>query len=215
MEPDYLYMRLSLALSFLTLAVVIVFATAPQIDLWVSAFYYDSQLGFWRNNSFEYNLLRNILRRSAEVATALTFIMALGNLFLGEKQRTGWRVWAFLSGSVLVCSGLLVNGILKQEIGRVRPAYILDFGGTMAFTPPFQIGGQCQANCSFTSGESSLVATLLLAFCVLVWPHARPRGRGIMIIAAAAAVAATGVLRIAMGRHFLQRCPVVGRSSPA
>ena len=64
-------MRLSLALSFLTLAVVIVAHRSADRSLGFGIPLDDSQLGFWRNNSFEDNLLRNILRRSAEVATAI------------------------------------------------------------------------------------------------------------------------------------------------
>lgn len=72
---------------------------------------------------------RDTLRELTELAALLAFIVLVGNIRLGALQRTGWRVWAFLCGPVVLCAGLLVNGVLKANIGRARPFSVSDFGG--------------------------------------------------------------------------------------
>ena len=137
------------------------------------------------------------------MATLLAFIVFIGNIWLGSLQRTGWRVWAFLCGPVVLCAGLLVNGVLKANIGRARPFSVSDFGGQQLFTPPFQFSTQCYSNCSFSSGETALIASFFLPLCVLLWHRLQWRGRVVMGGSAAGAIILMSGLRIAAGGHFL------------
>jgi lipid A 4'-phosphatase len=147
--------------------------------------------------------LRDTLREGTELATLLAFVILVGNLRLGTLQRTGWRVWAFLCGPVILCAGLLVNGVLKATIGRARPFSVTEFGGQQLFTPPFQYSAQCYSNCSFSSGETALIASFFLPLCVLVWPRLQWRGRLMMGSIAAGMIVLMSGLRIAAGGHFL------------
>lgn len=180
MDNDLSHMRITIWLTLATLALVILFATFPSIDLRFSALFFSPVEQPWSGREPFPEWLRDTLREGTELATLLVFVILVGNLRLGPLQRTGWRVWAFLCGPVILCAGLLVNGVLKATIGRARPFSITEFGGQQLFTPPFQFSTQCYSNCSFSSGETALIASFFLPLCVLVWPRLQWRGRFVM-----------------------------------
>ncbi|MND77955.1 phosphatase PAP2 family protein [Agrobacterium tumefaciens] len=203
MDNDLSHMRITIWVTLATLAIVILFATFPSIDLRFSALFFSPVEQPWSGREPFPEWLRDTLREGTELATLLAFVVLVGNLRLGTLQRTGWRVWAFLCGPVILCAGLLVNGVLKATIGRARPFSVTEFGGQQLFTPPFQFSTQCYSNCSFSSGETALIASFFLPLCVLVWPRLRSRGRFVVGTVAAGAVVLMSGLRIAAGGHFL------------
>lgn len=97
--------------------------------------------------------------------------------------------------------GVLVNGILKTHWGRMRPADVVELGGSGAFTPAFRMAGQCARNCSFVSGE----AALGMAAALVLWNFAARAGRATpaLRLVLGAAVVLTAGMRLATGRHFL------------
>ncbi|MGV2067599.1 phosphatase PAP2 family protein [Agrobacterium sp. 22-226-1] len=203
MDNDLSHMRITIWVTLATLALVILFATFPSIDLRFSALFFSPVEQPWSGREPFPEWLRDTLREGTELATLLAFVILVGNLRLGTLQRTGWRVWAFLCGPVILCAGLLVNGVLKATIGRARPFSVTEFGGQQLFTPPFQYSAQCYSNCSFSSGETALIASFFLPLCVLVWPRLQRRGRLAMGSIAAGMIVLMSGLRIAAGGHFL------------
>lgn len=203
MDNDLSHMRITIWVTFATLALVILFATFPSIDLSFSVLFFSPVEQPWSGREPFPEWLRDTLREGTELATLLAFVILVGNLRLGTLQRTGWRVWAFLCGPVILCAGLLVNGVLKATIGRARPFSVTEFGGQQLFTPPFQYSAQCYSNCSFSSGETALIASFFLPLCVLVWPRLQRRGRLAMGSIAAGMIVLMSGLRIAAGGHFL------------
>ena len=203
MDNDLSHMRITIWVTFATLALVILFATFPSVDLRFSALFFSPVEQPWSGREPFPEWLRDTLREGTELATLLACVILVGNLRLGTLQRTGWRVWAFLCGPVILCAGLLVNGVLKATIGRARPFSVTEFGGQQLFTPPFQYSAQCYSNCSFSSGETALIASFFLPLCVLVWPRLQRRGRLVMGSIAAGMVVLMSGLRIAAGGHFL------------
>ncbi|MFJ1308795.1 phosphatase PAP2 family protein [Agrobacterium sp. P15N1-A] len=203
MDNDLSHMRITIWVTLATLALVILFATFPSIDLRFSALFFSPIEQPWSGREPFPEWLRDTLREGTELATLLAFVILVGNLRLGTLQRTGWRVWAFLCGPVILCAGLLVNGVLKATIGRARPFSVAEFGGQQLFTPPFQYSAQCYSNCSFSSGETALIASFFLPLCVLVWPRLQRRGRLMMGSIAAGMIVLMSGLRIAAGGHFL------------
>lgn len=203
MDNDLSHMRITIWVTLATLALVILFATFPSIDLRFSALFFSPVEQPWSGREPFPEWLRDTLREGTELATLLAFTILVGNLRLGTLQRTGWRVWAFLCGPVILCAGLLVNGVLKATIGRARPFSVTEFGGQQLFTPPFQYSAQCYSNCSFSSGETALIASFFLPLCVLIWPRLQRRGRLAMGSIAAGTIVLMSGLRIAAGGHFL------------
>lgn len=203
MDNDLAHMRITIWVTLVALALVILFATFPSIDLRFSALFFSPIGQPWPGLEPVPDRIRDTLREGVELAAFLAFVMLVGNLRLAALQRTGWRVWAFLCGPVILCAGLLVNGVLKAMIGRARPFSVTEFGGHQLFTPPFQFSTQCYSNCSFSSGETALIASFFLPLCVLLWPRLERRGRLVAGGLAAAMIVLMSGLRIAAGGHFL------------
>lgn len=132
-------------------------------------------------------------------ATILLVLAVLAKVATPMLARTvSTRKLLFLSGSLLVGPGLLVNGFFKELWGRPRPVETTIFGGPWPFMPAWVPGGSCPTNCSFPSGEASGAAWLLAL--VFVVPE---RWRKPTLAAVLAWMAAISLNRMAFGSHFL------------
>jgi lipid A 4'-phosphatase len=142
-----------------------------------------------------------------DLARAAPFLLFAGLALLHLARRLGWlaasyapdgRSLAFLALSLALGPGLLVDGLLKEHVHRPRPVAVREFGGRLDFQPYDQIAGPCPRNCSFPSGETAagfwLVAPASLAPLPL---------RPVLTAAALVFGAATGLLRMSFGAHFL------------
>ncbi len=109
------------------------------------------------------------------------------------------RVIAYIALSLALGPGLIVNSLLKDNVGRARPFMIVEFGGTKTFSPALAPSDQCPRNCSFVSGHAA-GAFFLVTFAFLL---RGPRRRRWAIAGALAFGAASGLGRIALGAHFL------------
>jgi membrane-associated PAP2 superfamily phosphatase len=182
------------ALIALTLAV---FALWPGVDLAVAHVFYDRG-GFAGHDRLE--------RFGRDFFRVAPFVALAAYIALYALRRAGVAVfWAptglgviFLIATIAIGSGLIVNLGLKDHTHRPRPVHVVDFGGPDAFRPWYRFDGACKANCSFVSGEAAsgfwMVAPALLA----PPPWRAPAVAGALVFGAA-----TSVLRMAFGGHFL------------
>jgi lipid A 4'-phosphatase len=181
------------------------FAALPEVDLWVSGQFYATPGGF----VLQGQPVLEFVRASLWNASILLAVVALGAMMVGWRLRRAvfgvpMRVWGFVVALYLLAPGLLVNGILKRDWGRARPAYVQDFGGDARFTLPHQITDQCATNCSFVSGE--VAGATALCICILVMlPYVRMGSvwRKVTVAIALALPVISAAQRIAAGRHFL------------
>lgn len=122
------------------------------------------------------------LYKFAPVPGLLLAICSLGLFCLGyydsrlEKIR---RQAVFFILLALLGPGLMVNVILKDNLGRPRPRELVEFGGKHEFVQPMQLGNTGK-NSSFPSGHASIAFFLIapwfiyrnnlrkIAFCFLV-----------------------------------------------
>lgn len=180
-----------------------VFAAFPWIDIAVSALFHTDGRGFtWAQGPA--TTLSLVIRRISEAIAFLLFAVVLFGLFTGKLRRNTLLLVAYPALCAAVAAGVIVNLLFKAQVGRARPVDVVEFGGAARFTPPWQVVSQCLDNCSFTSGESALAASLAIPFVVILWPHlSRNRGRPLVVLAAVIYVAGTSLLRIGLGRHFL------------
>lgn len=195
--------RLLIAYLMVFVLVQALFAAFPGIDLAVSALFADGSRGFaWAEGvAPTVNLL---VRRMGELAIFLLLAGILYGVMTGKARGDDLRLMAYPLLCVTVACGLVVNYILKSHIGRARPDTLADFGGSAQFTPSWQVVAECVRNCSFTSGEAAMAASLAIPAVAILWPHlSRTRSRVLAVLVAAAYVAFTSVLRIGLGRHFL------------
>lgn len=180
----------------------ITFAAFPGIDIAVSRGFVDVR-GVFHASEGPTQILNDMLRALMEL---VAFVVVFGTLvsgLMGRLRGAVLRCWVFVVLNLVLAPGLIVNLILKSHLGRARPVSLTDFGGTAIFTPAWQISDQCPTNCSFTSGEVSLAASLAICVVVLLWPRLSARGRGLALLLATADVVLEGVMRISLGRHFL------------
>lgn len=128
----------------------------------------------------------------------------IGCVVLGLARYLPWRLPSippraavFLTVSLLIGPGLLVNGIMKPHWGRPRPSEVTQFGGTLPFVNWWDPTGACDYNCSFISGEASTAAWMFGPAMLLPGPW-----RAAGLVAAAAFTVMTSALRVVAGGHF-------------
>jgi lipid A 4'-phosphatase len=181
------------------LPTALVFGLYPKLDLSISAVFYDRLQHDWPVTRSDLLILH---RNFSAYLAAILVIFAIGSVAVGAIRRgrpvlMSWRGAGFLFGSLLLGPGLIVNVILKPEWARPRPADVIDFGGKLHFVPWWNPFGECDGNCSFVSGETSL-AFWMLAFAIVL-PQ---RYRAPAAVAALVNCLILGGGRIAMGGHF-------------
>lgn len=183
------------------------FGIWPDLDLWVTAQFYDPGTGFSTADSDWPNQLRLAVWRVSE----LVLVVSIGALVFGavlHRDVLGLprRVWVYILALYALGPGILVDVVLKPVWGRARPANVLEFGGMLDFTPPTQITNECARNCSFVSGEVSGAVALAVAL-MLILGHLRDRmtvtAYRIMAVLIFAVPVLIALQRIAAGRHFL------------
>lgn len=184
----------------------LVFWLFPGIDLAVSRYFFDG-IGFpvASNRGVE------ALRVTLYTAEDITFVLTLALLIVTLWRRAPImglvsRDWGFQLTVFVLGPGVLANLILKRLWGRARPWRVTEFGGTAQFTPPWQITDQCQANCSFISGEMSGATALMIALLMILAANRIWMGESIYRLGQTVALAlplVTAWQRVAVGRHFL------------
>jgi lipid A 4'-phosphatase len=176
-----------------------VFAVWPQLDLDVSALFYDSATGtFWAIGQDWVTHVRDAATLFIALLVAPACVAVAGRLLLPRRRMLiSGRAAVFLIATLILGPGLIANGILKADWARVRPIDVLQFGGSEPFTPWWDPRGACPENCSFVAGEPS-GGFWTLAPAALAPPQWRPLAYGAALLFGIA----LGVLRIAAGGHF-------------
>ncbi len=131
-------------------------------------------------------------------AGAILLYLASLALMVPRHLILSHRGMIFLSLSLALGPGLLVNQVFKAHVHRPRPIHVEVFGGTAPFQPFYKADGDCEKNCSFPSGETA-ASFWTMAPAAL----APPPLRGVAVAAAILFGAATGLSRMAVGAHFL------------
>lgn len=166
----------------------------PHIDLTISKLFFDEsfRLGDRWWTRFMHESMGYFLCLSMATVVALYFCNRLWKLNLCGVD--GKRV-VYLFAVLMVGAGLIVNLVLKDNFGRARPRDVVEFGGTKLFTPPFVVSGECDNNCSFSSGEAAG------GFFALALAQALSRRRALLVLGFGFGALAS-FCRIATGAHF-------------
>ena len=161
----------------LALAVVIgiVFGIFPELDLKLSALFYDA-----RTRSFPLKLegWASFARDAAmwiAWAIALPAIVALVVKLVRPDRplMISGRAIIFLLLTLAMSAGVLTNLTFKSHWGRPRPVLVTEFNGELPFVPWWDPRGGCGRNCSFFSGEGA-TAFWTIAPAALTPPLWRP-----------------------------------------
>jgi lipid A 4'-phosphatase len=198
-QDDLRFSRIVFWLTFITgLAGLVVFYAFPQLDLAVSAWFFRDG-AFLFKSSDTWSLIRKLLMWGFTGFYVLVVVGCIGSL---AKKTDVWGLspvkWLYLVACSLAGPLLLANLILKTHIGRARPQAVTEFGGSLDFSPVYELAGKCPDNCSFVSGE---VSSMVMIFAAMMFVMAG-RWRWLLAILLLPAWALAGVMRIGQGAHF-------------
>lgn len=181
----------------------LLFLAVPEIDLWVSALFFDATDGFYHAYNQSFGVIRHVFMYGLTSVALLTIGMLIRSISIGNRRAISLRVWGFMVASFAIGPIGIVNGIFKTYWGRARPANVEYFGGDKTFTPPMIITDQCETNCSFVSGEGSAIATALIVLAIVLWSNMTTLWRAISLYVVLPMSLFGISLRIITGRHFL------------
>lgn len=167
------------------------------IDILITNIFYNGNKFYLANNTFGLIIYEGAYYLTVAVIVML-FIMLFLNIFkhinpFGLPR----KAIIFFIVVTIMAPGIVVNTILKDNVGRPRPAHIIEYGGNAVFQPPFVISNQCDKNCSFVSGHASFAFTFMAIGLLF-----RNRLRHIICISGFIFGAVVGFVRIFQGRHF-------------
>ena len=169
----------------------------PGIDIAGSGFFASGVDGFPLRSSFALHVVNDgVLWCARIVLVTLVVAIAVGVFHRWPYSRI--RPVMFLLVVYVIGAGLVVNELLKDGMGRARPAHLAMFGGDRSFTPAFVPSTECASNCSFTSGHVAFAAMPIAG-----WFLAGYRMRALWLAGGLLFASTVGYARIAVGAHFL------------
>jgi len=182
---------------FFFLSVSLVFFS--HTDLWVSAFFFGNSSLSWRERNSIMIFFRSFFPGIIIFSFILTFSIGVISFFskINIFSITVKKV-IYLSFTLILGPGLIVESILKVFSGRVRPKEIIEFGGNDIFTPALVFSGQCLKNCSFVSGHAA-IAFWLTAYA-FIFPE--PYRKFIFVFGFISGIFMS-LFRIMEGAHFI------------
>jgi lipid A 4'-phosphatase len=163
----------------------------PNIDLAVSGWFFVEGSGFIYKDYWVFRVFYDLFAKVVPwIVGFLLVIMAVIGI---KKRRFHWQSAYLLLA--LVVSAIVVEELLKKQVGRARPREVVQFAGEKTFTPAFKIAAQCSKNCSFVSGHAAIGFYFMLFSFVFTrtrfWFYAG-LSLGLML----------SLTRVAQGGHF-------------
>lgn len=189
-------------LAFLTAVSTRLFLKYPEMDIAVSAWFFDPEHGFYLEKNDLFQFIRQLYLKTMYLLVVVVTALLIRSYMIGARRQVPLNVWGFVAASFLVGPILITNTLLKAHWGRARPDDVLEFGGAAMFTPPVLISDQCSANCSFVSGEGSGISAMLIVLAVVLWPNLKGWWRALALATVPLSLFAIA-LRVVTGRHFL------------
>ena len=191
----------------LSLVVGLLFGLYPELDLKLSAMFYDAAA---KTFPLKINAIAAVARDGAmwiAWGLALPSIVALVVKLIRPDRPLliSGRAITFLLLTLLLSAGVLTNLTFKSYWGRPRPVAVTQFNGDQQFVPWWDPRGACGRNCSFFSGEGA-TAFWTYAPAALTPPAWRP----LAFAAATLFGVMTSVLRMAFGGHFFSDVAAAG-----
>lgn len=132
------------------------------------------------------------------IAGCAILLLGMGYFFPGPRKC--WRQAVFLILLLAIGPGLIVNVLLKDQLGRARPREIIECGGKYPYTEIWE-KGSAGTNSSFPSGHSS-IAFYSLAPWFIFRDNKRRLARRFLLFGVIFG-SAVGLARMLQGGHFL------------
>ena len=193
-----IFLLLVTAILWITDADRFITSLVPR-DLTIAAVLPECNRAWPIGNLFPWNVLYNVAPYPAISMGVLALIFLPLSFFV--KKYTVWRRKAvFILFFLALGPGLVVNTLLKDQLGRARPRQVTEFGGVHEFTQCWQPGTSGE-NSSFPSGHASIAF-----FTMAPWFLLRERKQKIAASFLGLGLifgSLVGVARILQGGHFV------------
>lgn len=191
--------RERIALLGATGAAAAMFELWPRLDLGLSAYFHTGTGRFPANELALVQLLYvGVPWVGWGLLLAALALLAWAAARCERVSRRVWRRAAALALVLLLGTGALVNGMLKEQWGRPRPREVQEFAGSHPFVPALHPSRECAHNCSFVSGHAA-TGFALIALGVFGAQAARRR----WLLIGMATGLTVGAARVVQGAHFL------------
>jgi lipid A 4'-phosphatase len=148
----------------------IILAVAPAFDIFFSNIFYFGENQFlmqsyYATTIFFRKIVLGFILIYILIIPLVSILFPLHQLYFGYhfKKQTIIYIWFSLIFVLLI----IINLLLKNMWGRVRPNEILELGGKDYFTPWYQISNQCLSNCSFVSGDAAVGFSLVVFYFIV------------------------------------------------
>lgn len=175
------------------------FVALPDLDIWVSAQFYEPGAGFPVSRLPAFLGLRALHTVMTWGIALIVGAVILAKIAMPDRAPLlPLRACILILGVLAIGRGLIVNGMFKSTFGRPRPYQIDTFGGDVPFVPAWHLSNTCHGNCSFISAESSSGVWLVTAAILL--PR-RWRAPGVAVLLGLGVAFALN--RVAFGQHFM------------
>ena len=156
--------------------------------------------GVWPGiDRFPWNFLYDWAAVPGITLAVLSVLVCVGGFFLHRLKKMR-REAIFLLLLLVIGPGLIVNVLLKDQLGRARPREIIECGGSHRYTEIWQ-RGTTGANSSFPSGHAS-IAFYTMAPWFILRDKRRKLGTGFLLFGVGFGIA-VGLARMLQGGHFL------------
>ena len=133
------------------------------------------------------------------VLAAMALLALVGGFFI--RRLAGCRKKAlFILLFLALGPGLVVNVLLKDQLGRPRPREVVDYGGSHDFSQFWQ-PGDAGRNSSFPSGHAAIAFFLIAPWFVL--RDEKPGAARGFLVAGLGLGTMVSIARILQGGHFL------------
>lgn len=179
-----------------------IFTAFPTMDLALAHVFSSRANGFLAAQQPILQAIRSLMILLTDGVMAVLALTLAVNLIAPSRSVLHTRVLAFCLTGYAVGPGLITNGILKHFSERARPRDILELGGDVLYSPPFDLAGQCSGNCSFVSGETSALTAVAVMILLIVLPQITGKWRTGVVAALIVLVMAGSTLRVVFGAHF-------------
>lgn len=176
------------------------------IDIWFSGLFYSAGTNTWvpRSNLMQF-ARSGVPPLIIGAVVFYTLLWAAGAVLKDVIWNANGKRAAFLVVSLSLGPGLVVESILKTQLGRSRPRDTDLFGGAEAFASALWPVGACERNCSFVSGHAAL------AFWTTAFAFLLPVAFRVPVMLTGLALGfLMGLTRIMEGAHFLSDVVIAG-----